>query len=79
MWNLRDAEKLHVHEEEHHDSVRWGFHENLEKPTHFTASKPPFYRKKSRAISRFKDNATEHLARVRELVAILETQGVPVE
>jgi len=76
--NLRDAGKLYAHEEEHHDSVRWWFHENLEKPTRFTASKPPFYRKKSRAISWFKVSATEHLARVRELVAILETHGVPV-
>ena len=46
--------------------------------TRFTASKHPFYSKKSRAISWFKDSATEHLARVRELVAILETHGVPV-
>jgi hypothetical protein len=59
--NLRDAGKLYAHEEEHHDSVRWWFHENLEKPTRFTTSKPPFYRKKSRAISWFKDSATEHL------------------
>jgi len=55
-----------------------GSMENLEKPTRFTASKPPFYRKRSRAISWFKDSATEHLARVRELVLILETHGVPV-
>jgi len=78
VWNLRDAGSLYAHEEEHHDSVRWWFHENLEKPTRFTASKPPFYRKKSRAISWFKDSATQHLERVRELVAILETHAVPV-
>lgn len=78
VWNLRDGGGLYAHEEEHHDSVRWWFHENLERPTRFTASKPPFYRKKSRAISWFKDSATQHLARVRELVAILETNGVPV-
>lgn len=77
VWNLCDAGKLYAHEEEHHDSVRWWFHENLENPTRFTGSRP-FYRKKSRAISWFKDSATEHLARARELVAILETHGVPV-
>jgi len=78
VWNLRDAGKLYPHEEEHHDSIRWWFSGNLERPTRFTASKPPFYRKKSRAISWFKDSATEHVARVRGLVAILETHGVPV-
>jgi hypothetical protein len=78
VWNLRDAGKLHSHEEEHHDSIRWWFHDNLERPTRFTASKPPFYRKKSRAISWFRDSATEHLSRVRELVVILETHDVSV-
>jgi hypothetical protein len=78
LWNLRDAGKLYPHDEEQHDSIRWWFDDNLEKPTRFTASKLPFYRKKSRAISWFKDSATEHLARVRELVAILETHGVLV-
>jgi hypothetical protein len=34
--------------------------------------------RRCRAISWFKDSATEHLARVRELVTILETHGVPV-
>jgi hypothetical protein len=50
----------------------------LEVPTRFTASKPPFYRKKNKAISWFKDTAHEHLARVRELVAILEHHGISV-
>ena len=75
---LRAAGKLHSYEEEQHDMVRCWFNENLERPTRFTASKAPFYRKKSRALSWFKDTATEHLARVRELVAILENHGVPV-
>jgi hypothetical protein len=36
-------------------SVRWWFDDNLEHPTRFTASQRPFYSKKSRAISWFKD------------------------
>ncbi len=63
VWNLRDAGRLYAHEEEHHDSVRWWFHENLEKPTRFTASKPPFYRKKSR---RFRGSKTAQLNTLRE-------------
>ena len=50
----------------------------LRRPTRFTASKPPFYRKKNAAISLFRDTAHEHLARVRELVVILEHHGVSV-
>lgn len=60
------------------DMVRWWFNQNLERPTRFTASRAPFYRKKSRALSWFKETATEHLARVQDLVAILENHGVPV-
>jgi len=75
---LRDAGKLYAYEEDQHDMVRWWFNENLEKPTRFTASKPPFYRKKNKAICWFKHTASEHLARVRELAAILDDHGVPV-
>jgi hypothetical protein len=76
--NLRDEEKLQAHEEETHDSIVQWFDEHLRRPTRFTASKPPFYRKKNAAISWFKDTAHEHLARVRELVVILEHYGVSV-
>jgi hypothetical protein len=78
MGNLRDEGKLHVDEEELHDSIVQWFDKHLKKPTRFTASKPPFYRKKSVAISWFKDTAHEHLARVRELAVILEHHGVSV-
>jgi hypothetical protein len=39
----------------------------------------PVLSEKSKAISWFKDSATEHLGRVRGLVAILENHGVPVQ
>jgi hypothetical protein len=76
--NLQVEGKLHYHEEERHDSIREWFDEHLKKPTRFTASKPPFYRKKNKAISWFKDTAHEHLAHVRELVGILEHHGISV-
>ncbi len=79
LTNLRDQGKLHAHEEEQHNSIVQWFNEHLEKPTRFTASKPPFYRKKSKAISWFKDTAHEHLARMRELVGILEHHGTSVQ
>src|SRR3989442_13315275 len=45
---IRDAGRLYTYEEDQHDMIRWWFNENLERPTRFTASKAPFYRKKSR-------------------------------
>jgi epoxyqueuosine reductase QueG len=78
VGNLRDSGQLDPHEEEEHQATRNWFNENLEKPTRFTASKPPFHRKKSNAISWFKDSAHEHIARVRSLVAILRHHEVAV-
>jgi hypothetical protein len=75
---LRDQGKLHMNEEGQHDLIVEWFGEHLKKPTRFTASKPPFYRKKNKAISWFKDSAHEHLARIRELIAILEHHGISV-
>jgi hypothetical protein len=75
---LRDRGRLSPDEEERHDALRKWFNANLEKPTRFTASKSPFHRKKSKAISWFKDSAHEHIAHVRSLVAILRNHGVSV-
>jgi hypothetical protein len=75
---LRDEGKLFHYEEDHHDEIRQWFNENLEKPTRFTASKPPYYNKQRKAISWFKDSAHEHLSRMREMVAILENHGISV-
>ena len=54
------------------------FNLHLEKPARFTNSKPPYYRKQSRAISWFKDTAAEHIVRAREMVFILENHGIHV-
>jgi hypothetical protein len=75
---LRDEEKLDIYEGERLESIVEWFAEHLQKPTRFTASKPPFYRKKNKAISWFKDTALEHLAHIHELVFILEHHGVSV-
>jgi hypothetical protein len=40
--------------------------------------KPPFYRKPNKAISWFKDIAKDHLAHIRDLVAILRSHGIAV-
>jgi hypothetical protein len=79
ILRLREEGKLHQHEEELHDFTRQWFNENLEKPTRFTASKPPFYRKPNKAISWFKDTAKSHLSHIRDLVDILQNHGIAVE
>ena len=72
---LRDTGKLYPYEEAHLDELREWFNTHLEKPTRFTATKRYG---KNRAISWFKDSAQEHIARIREMVAILENHGVRV-
>ena len=78
VQDLRKAGSLFTYEEKLHDSVLRWFDENLERPTRFTNSKPPYYRKKSKAISWFKHSASQHIAKIRELAAILENHGVNV-
>jgi hypothetical protein len=79
VLRLRERGKLYMHEEELHDSTRQWFNENLKKPTRFTASKPPHYRKPNKAISWFKDTAVEHISHIRNLVRILENHGIVVQ
>lgn len=76
--NLREEGKLFHFEVEQHDLIRDWFNKHLEKPTRFTASKPPYYRKKNKAISWFKDTAEEHISQIRSLEAILQNHGVLV-
>jgi hypothetical protein len=77
-WNLRDDGKLYPEEDEQLDLIRRWFNDNLEKPRRFTASKPPYYRKKRKAISWFKDSAREHIARIWSMIAILRNHGIVV-
>jgi hypothetical protein len=76
LW--QDGE-LYPYEEEQHDLIRQWFNEHLERPTRFTASKPPFYRKPRRAICWFKDSAREHLNWAWWMVAMLENHQIPVK
>lgn len=78
VWNLRDRGMLDTHEEEEHDRIRNWFEQNLKVPDRFTTSKPPYHRRKSKAISWFKSSAHEHVSNIRALVAILKAHGVPV-
>ena len=75
---LRQCGRLSNHEVEQDDLLRRWFNQNLAKPARFTTAKPPFHRRKSRALSWFKDDAFEHISRVRSLAAILHRHGYSV-
>ena len=77
VFELRDSGKLSVEEEARLKEISDWFDENLEKPKRFTTSKPPHYRKKSKALSWFKDGAEEHLSRIREISEILRHHNIP--
>jgi hypothetical protein len=77
--HLRNGGELYPYEEEQLDLIRRWFNEHLERPTRFSASKPPFYRKPHRAICWFKDSAREHLDWAWWMAAILENHQIPVK
>ena len=56
------------------------FKKNLAVPPRFNRTKSKgYYRRTNTGISWFKADAKDHLDRMRELVAILERNGVPIE
>ena len=78
FFRLRDRGELYSYEEEQYDLIRQWFNKHLARPTRFTASKPPFYRKPHKAICWFKDTAREHLSWAWLMVAMLRHHEIPV-
>lgn len=79
-YELRDSARVEAADRgvlaEH---LAW-FEKNLETPTRFNRTKSKgFYRRKTRGIAWFKDTATEHLARMHQVNALLERYGHPVK
>jgi hypothetical protein len=61
------------------DVLDW-FDRHLERPSRFNrTSSKGFYRRNTRGIAWFKDTASEHLARLHTLAAILERHGHPID
>ena len=66
-----DREALAAH-------LAW-FDANLKRPSRFNRTKSKgFYRRNTRGIAWFRDTATEHVARMHQIAAILERHGHPV-
>jgi hypothetical protein len=75
---LSDESRLSEEEEETLHEVFGWLSDNLNKPTRFSTAKPP-YIKQERAISWFKDSATEHIRQIRRMAAIVENHGMTVQ
>jgi hypothetical protein len=75
-YRLRDSPHLEEADRELlADTLAW-FGKNLQTPTRFNRSKSKgFYRRKTRGIAWFKDTASEHLARMHHVKAVLEKYG----
>jgi hypothetical protein len=78
-YGLRRRGHLLDYEEARLNELLDWFNANLPKPTRLTTSKPPYYRKQNRAISWFKDSATEHISKLREIVSILSQHEIHSE
>lgn len=77
LANLESRGRLRPHEQEHFDEVYEWFRHNLKKPRSFSRSSKPHAKKV--ALSWFKDSATEHIAKMRGLVQVLQAHRVEVE
>jgi hypothetical protein len=77
MSDLEYGGNLLPHEQAEYDKIYEWFRHNLKKPRSFTRSSKPHA--KSVAISWFKPEATEHIARMHALTQILRAHGVEVE
>jgi hypothetical protein len=73
---LRDSGALPFYDYERlFDIIVW-FNENLERPSRFSRSRRRGSRE--RAVCWFRPTAHEHLARAREMIALLEDYDVPI-
>jgi hypothetical protein len=77
IYRLMRTNELIAFEEQRAREILDWFNEHLAEPTRFATSSRPGAA--ARAISWFKDSATEHIARIHELAGILDAHGVVVE
>lgn len=76
MGDLLDDGRLNEYERIRYKELYQWFNDNLEKPLGLARSKK--VHAKNVALSWFKDSAQEHISRMRELIVILEANGIEV-
>ena len=74
---LRDAGELSVYEQQQLDDIYDWFNDNLKVP--YQLSRSTRYHAKKVAISWFRDAATAHIARMRQIAGILDAHGIETE
>lgn len=74
---LRDDGKLSPQEEERMNDIMDWFAENLEKPNRL--SKSASKSSANKAITWFRDTASNHISKMWEIVSVLKTYGTTVE
>jgi len=77
VYDLERDDQLAPHEQAWFRELEQWFDQNLERPDRLAWSSRPNAPK--RAITSLKMSAKEHLLKMRELAALLEEKGVPVE
>lgn len=77
LSDLLYEERLTPAEEILYNELRHWFNEHLERPDRFSRSSR--HNPKNVAISWFKDSATTHISKMREMAAILNAHDVTVE
>ena len=77
LYRLRKAGELAEHEEAWFAQTEDWFERHLKRPHRLTETRRP--NAPNRAVSWLKASATEHVSRMRDLVALLEHKGVSVE
>jgi hypothetical protein len=77
MYRLAKRGELSLFEQARWDEIRKWFNAHLERPESLSRSARAHAR--AVAISWFRDSATRHIARAREVVALLADHGVEVE
>lgn len=76
-YKLRASGQMGAADEEQLDQILHWFEDNLAEPERLALSSKP--RRKASAISWFRDGAKEHIVRMRELRALLDSHGIAVD
>ncbi len=75
-YELRDSSQLPEYQHEHLKELLSWFDRNLRKPARFRRSR--YSRGENKGIAWFKSSARMHLAKIRELIQILEANDIQV-
>jgi hypothetical protein len=78
-YDLREGTRTSISDRQSLESLLAWLDANLAKPQRFNSSKSKgYYRRRTAGISWLKPTATEHIAKMRALIAILERNGYQV-